>query len=152
MAKYKKIESNDLISPKLVKQLGTIEAKFKTLSKSVLALKNVMKQQEATSKTTKASQDKLKKALDLTVQVDKEYINVQKRLISTQAKSITQRTKAGQQLTKAKIAQQANNREVNDSIMLAGRNAASINKNNASLKQLEAALRINRRAYTNLSN
>lgn len=138
------LERKDLISDDALMAPIVLNKNFETLLNTILKVKgevgkNAGLAESATSINTVGT------AIDGLVNQEKELVKIQNQLASALAKDSDEYAKLKKKVDEA-------NQAAKTRITLGERDALTINKQNASLKQLEAALNKNRQAYANLTN
>jgi len=138
------IEDDDLISKGAAERPLLAKKNVDSLIMSIEKLLAVSKQSEANivvAKSVKNVTDETKKLTTAQIELEK----IQKQIATAQAKN-------NEEYAKEKRVLEEVNRQIKDKTALSEKDAQAVNKQNSSLKQLEAALNKNRQAYANLKN
>jgi hypothetical protein len=119
----------------------------RNLEEAIQSTNNLLAAMKASEQNIKAAQTVgavAKETRNLTT-AQTELEKIQKRIATAEAQSSTEYQKSAASLANLK-------KETRDRTVIGERDAATINKQNSSLRQLEVALRKNRDAYKNLSS
>jgi hypothetical protein len=144
------IKKDDLFAPDVIQPIFDIN---KGLKEMIDSLDGVVKSGKALNDSFKAQESvvKMKKDVEELSLAEKELEKVTKQIEVANARSNEEYKKKQAELLAVRKAQQEENAEAKRAVDLQGQSARALNAQNASLKQLKAALAQNRAEYSKLS-
>lgn len=147
----KKINSQDFFDASVQKSIEKLIERLKELDGQYEKLANDIQKNKATLQGYTETNTKLRDTAEKVNATMKEAAKISKAQVEAQAKLNIAGSEEAKKLEETKQKIRAKNQEVKQSIALGGRDARTITAQNATLRELEAALRMNRMAYTNMS-